>query len=167
MKRWMNQDRWTAVTCLVIGVLIVLAIPSQTSDRPLPGARGFDKLDGAFFPEIAVTMFIVAAIWLFIEARPRKGAATIALPASDEEPPGMTLRDFLGAVALSGGMLAYVQFLNPAGYLICTIVGVAILAFICGQRSPLGFLLGAVAFPAAIFYLFTRLFMVPLPRVFF
>lgn len=162
MKPWMNQDRWTAVTCLAIAVGIVLAIPSQTSDRPLPGARGFDKLDGAFFPEIAVTLFIIAAIWLFIEARPRKEAAAIPVPV--DQPPGMTLRDLAWAVALSGGMLVYVQFLDPLGYLTCTIVGVSVLAFICGQRSPIGFLLGAVVFPAVIFFLFTRLFMVPLPR---
>jgi Tripartite tricarboxylate transporter TctB family len=128
----MNQDRWTAVTCLVIAVAIILAIPSQTSDRPLPGARGFDKLDGAFFPEIAVTLFIIAAIWLFIEARPRKAAASGTGAAEDDQPPGMTLRDLVWAVALSGGMLVYVQFLNPLGYLICTVVGVSILAFICG-----------------------------------
>lgn len=163
MKRWMNQDRWTAVTCLVIAVFIVLAIPSQTSDRPLPGARGFDKLDGAFFPKIAVTLFIIAAIWLFIEARPRKKAAALAVTAPGDQPPGVTLRDLVWALGLSGGMLIYVQFLDSLGYMICTVIGVSILAFICGQRSPVGFLLGAVVFPVAIFYLFTRLFMVPLP----
>lgn len=164
------------MACFVIAVFVVLAIPSQTSDRPLPGARGFDKLDGAFFPEIAVTLFIIAAIWLFIEARPRKPAAKAASPAlvsggeltgSDAEPPGMTLRDLIFAVALSGGLLVYVQFLAPLGYLLCTIVGVSILAFVCGQRSLLGFLFGGVVFPAVVFYLFTRLFMVPLPRGFF
>lgn len=174
MKPLMNQDRWTAVVCLAIAVFVVLAIPSQTSDRPLPGARGFDKLDGAFFPELAVTLFMIAAIWLFIEARPKKatpasGAAGTAsidtqTALSEIEPPGMTLRDLIWALALSGGMLAYVQFLGPLGYLLCTIVGVAVLAFVCGQRSPVGFFLGAVVFPAAVYYLFTRLFLVPLPR---
>ena len=164
------------MVCLIIAVFVVLAIPSQTSDRPLPGARGFDKLDGAFFPEIAVTLFIVAAIWLFIEARPGKQVVLTddtatggenPVPALQDEPPGMTLRDLIWAIALSGGMLIYVQFLDPLGYVVCTIVGVSILAFVCGQRSPIGFLLGAVVFPAVVFYVFTRLFMVPLPRGFF
>jgi hypothetical protein len=194
MMRSMNQDRWTAVACLVIAVLVVLAIPSQTSDRPLPGARGFDILDGAFFPKIAVSLFIIAAIWLFIEARPRRaaGAATSddgstpevrsgqgaqqdrsglstagSVLISDDQPPGMTLRDLAWAVALSGGMLIYVQVLDSLGYLPCTIVGVVLLALVCGQRSPVGLFFGGVIFPAAVFYLFTRLFMVPLPRGFF
>lgn len=165
MKLTMNQDRWTAVTCFVIAVAVVLAIPSQTSDRPLPGARGFDILDGAFFPELAVTLFAFAAVWLFIEARPRK-ANSGGDPAvvSSDQPPGMTLSDLFWAIALSGGVLVYVQLLEPFGYLPCTIVGVMILAFICGQRSWIGFLFGGIAFPSVVFYLFTRFFMVPLPR---
>jgi hypothetical protein len=160
MKRRLTQDQWTAVVCLAIAVLFILAIPSQTSDRPLPGARGFNVLDGAFFPRIAVALFAVAGIWLFFEARPgsRREAET------DDQPPGMTLRDLVWSLALSGGVLAYVQLLQPVGFLLSTIIGVSVLAFVCGQRSWLGFLLGGVVFPVVIFYLFSKLFMVPLPR---
>lgn len=166
MKLTMNQDRWTAVTCFVIAVAVVLAIPSQTSDRPLPGARGFDILDGAFFPELAVILFAVAAIWLFIEARPRQTAGSGDDPVivSEDQPPGMTVGDLIWAIALSGGVLVYVQLLEPFGYLPCTIVGVLILAFICGQRSWSGFFFGGIVFPSIVFYVFTRFFMVPLPR---
>jgi len=166
MNLKMNQDRWTAVTCFVIAVAVMLAIPSQTSDRPLPGARGFDLLDGAFFPELAVILFAFAAVWLFIEVRPRKIDSGMGAPdvVSDDQPPGMTLGDLFWALALSGGVLIYVQLLEPFGYLPCTIVGVLILAFICGQRSWSGFFFGGIVFPSIVFYLFTRFFMVPLPR---
>jgi hypothetical protein len=186
MTKWMNQDRWTAVTCLIIAVLFTLAIPSQTSDRPMPGARGFDLLDGAFFPELAVALFAFASVWLFFHARPRRiepagqgevattggaeaapgtGPASVPILVHDEvEPPGMTIRDLLWALALSGSVLVYVQLLQPLGYLAATILGVLLLAYVCGQRSLLGFFLGGVVFPVVIFYLFTRVFMVPLPR---
>jgi hypothetical protein len=161
MKRRLAQDQWTAVACLAIAVLFILAIPSQTSDRPLPGARGFNVLDGAFFPRIAVALFVIAAIWLFFEARPPSGSGEAD---TDDQPPGMTLRGLFGSLALSGGILVYVQFLHPVGFLLSTIIGVSLLAFVCGQRSWLGFLLGGIVFPAVIFYLFSKLFMVPLPR---
>ena len=167
MTRWMTQDRWTALTCLIIGIVVALAIPSQTSDRPIPGARGFDILDGAFFPKIAVTLFIVAAIWLFFEAQPRPGdgdRAGASVAKGEDEPPGITLRDFLLSLVLVGGVLVYVQLLDVVGYVICTIVGVCLLAAAGGQRSLRGFLLGGVAFPVAIYFLFTELFFVPLPR---
>ena len=179
MIRHMNQDRWTAVVCLIIAVLFTLAIPSQTSDRPLPGARGFDILDGAFFPELAVMLFAIAAIWLFIEARPKHVATGAAVErasadglspdseSAEEQPPGMSFRDFLSALALSGGMLFYVQFLDPLGYLICTIIGVSILALICGLRSIIGLFFVGLVYPTIVFYLFSRLFLVPLPRGFF
>jgi len=173
MKKFMTQDRWTAVTCFVIAALVAVAIPSQTSDKPLPGSRGFDFIDGAFFPELAVILFAASAIWLFIVSHPRR--VTTEFEASDEEPgqpdvsgegepPGMTLRDLFWAIGLSGGVLIYVQLLEPLGYLVATILGVLILAWVCGQRSLVGFFIGGVVFPAVVFYLFTRGFMVPLPR---
>jgi hypothetical protein len=173
MKKHLTQDQWTAVACIVIAVLFTLAIPSQTSDKPLPGARGFDLIDGAFFPELAVILFAFAAVWLFFDARARRpkevadGDTTVVdrpSVAEEVEPPGMTPLDFLWAIALSGGVLLYVQLLHPLGYLPATILGVMVLAYICGQRSLLGFITGGVVFPVVIYYLFTRLFMVPLPR---
>jgi hypothetical protein len=188
MMGWMNQDRWTAVTCFVISGMIALAIPSQTSDRPLPGARGFDVLDGAFFPEIAVSLFFIASIWLFVEARPQRvfspgaelgtnsqldppdsqeGKSDLIVEraslVSDDQPPGMSFRDLVWALALTGGLLVYVQLLSPLGYLVSTIIGVSLLALVCGQRSLAGFFFGGVVFPTVVFYLFTKLFMVPLP----
>jgi Tripartite tricarboxylate transporter TctB family len=174
MKKYLTQDEWTAVACFVIAVFFALAIPSQTSDKPMPGARGFDLIDGAFFPKVAVILFGFAAIWLFFDARARRlkegsaaseeGVVTRPAVAGEAEPPGMALRDLAWAVALSGGVLAYVQLLQPFGYLAATILGVLILAFVCGQRSLVGFIMGGVVFPTAIYYLFTKLFMVPLPR---
>jgi Tripartite tricarboxylate transporter TctB family len=173
MKKYLTQDQWTAVTCIVIAVLFALSIPSQTSHKPLPGARGFDLIDGAFFPEIAVILFALAAVWLFFDARARRpearpdvveGMVTRPQIADEVEPPGMTFRDLAWAIALSSGVLFYVQLLHPLGYLPATILGVLVLAYICGQRSLLGFVTGGVVFPTALYYLFTRLFMVPLPR---
>jgi Tripartite tricarboxylate transporter TctB family len=184
MTRWMTHDRWTAVVCFAIAVFVILAIPSQTSDKPLPGTRGFNVLDGAFFPRIAVALFIIASVWLFFEGRPEaaqtsgggtgnnEGLPTVAPSTTsadadidlDDGPQGITLRDLLWALGLTGGLLIYVQLLEPVGYLLSTIVGVSILAYVCGQRSWVGIALGGVVFPAVVFYLFTRLFMVPLPR---
>jgi hypothetical protein len=152
----------------------------------MPGARGFDLLDGAFFPELAVALFAFASVWLFFHARPRPidaaseekpaepveadAAAPGTGPASEpifvheHEPPGMAIRDLLWALALTGGVLVYVRLLEPLGYLAATILGVSLLAYICGQRSLLGFFMGGVVFPAVLFYLFTRVFMVPLPQ---
>jgi hypothetical protein len=54
--------------------------------------------------------------------------------------------------------------LQPLGYLAATIIGVLLLAWVCGQRSLVGFVIGGIIFPVVVFYLFTRGFMVPLPR---
>jgi hypothetical protein len=156
--RLMTQDRWTALVCLAFAAFVIVTMPAQTSDRAIPGARGFDLLDGAFFPKIAVALFAIASIWLFVAGRP-------AQPQEDAaEPPGLTPRDFVYACALTLGVLAYVWLLPAAGYLASTILAVAVLAVICGQRSWLGLLIGAVIFPVVVYYLFAGLFMVPLPR---
>lgn len=160
MQKFMTQDRWAALTCMVIAAAVVAALPYQTSSRPIPGARGFDLLDGAFFPKIAVALFLIASIWLFIEGRRR---ADVALDEAEVET-SISLRDFIWAVSLSGGLLVYVQLLGPFGYLPVTVAGVALLSWICGQRSPLGIFVVSVVYPAAVYYLFSRVFMVPLPR---
>lgn len=182
MGRWMTQDRWAAVACMAIAAFIIAAIPYQTSDRPIPGARGFDLLDGAFFPKIAVTLFLVAAVWLFVEGRPKapagqgapgaagneagsEGDGSTWVAAMEDEPPGLTLRDFLFATGLTVGVLFYVQLLGWFGYLASTIAAVIVLSLICGQRSWFGMLLGAVVFPVVVYFLFTELFRVPLPRM--
>ena len=182
MGRWMNPDRWTAVVCLAISALLIVALPSQTSDRPLPGVRGFEVLDGAFFPKIAIALFIIASVWLIIEARPRRADSAPdtdveagtpapfpegkeALPLLPEHTlPGMTARDALFAAGLSGGLLIYVQVLEFAGYLFSSIIGVCLLAVVCGQRSLVGLFFGGVVFPTIVYFLFSRLFLVPLPR---
>ena len=180
MSRWMTQDRWAAVVCFVIAAFVIATIPGQTSDRPIPGARGFDLLTGAFFPKLAVALFIAAAIWLFIEGRPGRaqlratassdeagapGAEQdVTEPKAREELPGLTLRDLLYASGLTAGVLVYVQLLAPLGYLLSTITAVTVLALVCGQRSWVGLLLGAVLFPLVVYYSFAHVFMVPLPR---
>jgi putative tricarboxylic transport membrane protein len=176
--RLMTRDRWAAVVCLVFAAFVIVTMPGQTSDRPIPGARGFDLLDGAFFPKIAVTLFVIASLWLFITGRPSGSAAGPAEPPhaaksgdgirfvaeADDEPPGLTLADFLYACGLTLGVLAYVQLLPVAGYLVSTMLAVAVLALICGQRSWLGLFAGAVIFPVVVYYLFGEIFRVPLPR---
>jgi hypothetical protein len=172
MTRWMTQDRWTAVVCILISVLVVLAIPSQASHVPLPGTRSGGFLDGAFFPELAVAVFFAAAAWLFIEAKPKspeEAAAPTDSPdaiaaTEDEEPPGISAIALVKSLAMTAGLLVYVQFMEPVGYLPATIVGVTILAFVCGQRSWIGAILGGIVFPVAIYFLFLDVFRVPLPR---
>lgn len=178
----MTPDRWSAVVCLAISVVMIVALPSQTSDRPLPGVRGFEVLDGAFFPKIAIVLFIIASIWLFIEARPRPagtapdaGAETGGLHAgpageeiipalADDGVPGIVLRDLLLAAGLSLGLLFYVQIFEFTGYLPASIIGVSLLALVCGQRSWVGLFFGGVVFTTFVYFLFSRLFLVPLPR---
>jgi hypothetical protein len=175
--RLMTQDRWAALACLAFAAFVIVTMPGQTSDRPIPGARGFDILDGAFFPKVAVTIFLIAAVWLFVASRPKRREpqadetpSTAAdeeirfVAAAEDEPEGLTLRDFGYATALTLGVLAYVQLLPVAGYILSTILAIAVLALICGQRSWLGLLIGAVLFPVAVYYVFAGIFLVPLPR---
>ena len=169
MARILTQDRITALACMALGVAALVAIPYQTSNRPIPGARGFDILDGAFFPKIAVALFLVAAIWLFFEGRLRRGGDTGDASVAPEAEVvdgdhAISPRDFLWALALTGALLLYVQFLEAAGYLTATIVGVIALAWICGLRSLIGTLIVGFVYPLAVYLLFSRLFMVPLPR---
>lgn len=175
MTRILTQDRLTAIACMILAGAAIVAIPYQTSDRPIPGARGFDILDGAFFPKIAVTLFLIAAVWLFVEGRRGSGAGAaldgaeadtlpVAEPADVEAAPGISPRDFLWAVAISGGLVVYVQLLEPLGYLAATILGVTALAWVCGLRSLIGTLFVGFVYPATVYYLFSKLFMVPLPR---
>jgi hypothetical protein len=166
----MTPDRWLAVGCLAFAAFVIAAIPSQTSDRPIPGARGFDLLTGAFFPKLAVALFVLASLWLIVETIVRARRKVHGAPPAGagaqapEEPPGLTLRDFLYALGLTAGVLIYVQVLGYMGYLASTIPAVAILAWICGQRSWRGFFFGAVVFTLVVYFSFAHLFMVPLPR---
>lgn len=162
--RLMTQDRWTALVCLAFAGFVIVTMPSQTSDRAIPGARGFDLLDGAFFPKIAVTLFVLASLWLFVAGRPAPPQAMPEAGGLEDEAAGLGLRDFLYACALTLGILGYVQLLPVAGYLASTMLAVAALALICGQRSWPGLFVGAVVFPLVVYYLFARIFLVPLPR---
>ena len=182
MNRLMNPDRWSSVVCLIISVILIVALPSQTSDSPLPGVRGFEVLDGAFFPKIALVLFVIASVWLFIEARPRlvrtraeSEAGTGSLQATPSEQeiatvtadggvPGMGLRDLLLSAGLPLGVLCYVQVFEFTGYLLTSIIGVSLLAVVCGQRSWVGLFCGGVVFTTIVYFLFSRLFLVPLPR---
>src|SRR5690606_23812000 len=139
MQKFMTQDRWVAVACGVIAAALVAALPYQTSSRPIPGVRGFDLLDGAFFPKIAIMLFVLAAIWLFFEGSRRDEQSSAPL-GDERDAKTISRSNFLWALGLSGGLLVYVQLLRPFGYLPSSIVGVALLAWICGQRSILGFL---------------------------
>jgi putative tricarboxylic transport membrane protein len=156
-SRRITPDRWLAIVCLGIAGLIIAAMPSQTSDRAIAGARGFDLLTGAFFPKLAVIVFVLAALWLFIEGRPGRTD-----PA--DAPPGLSVRNLLYASILTAGVLVYVQLLGLLGYIISTIIAVTALALLLGQRSWLGLLVGAVLFPLVVYYAFAHIFMVPLPR---
>ena len=166
MARILTQDRITALACMALGAAALVAIPYQTSNRPIPGARGFDVLDGAFFPKIAVALFLVAAIWLFFEGRlsRRRGAEAVRPEDEVDADHGISPQNFLWALTLTGAFLLYVQFLDAAGYLAATIVGVIALAWICGLRSLIGTLFVGLVYPVAVYLLFSRLFMVPLPR---
>lgn len=157
----MTQDRWLALVCMAFGIFVILAIPYQTSSTPMPGARGFDLLNGAFFPKIAVALFMIGAIWIFVTGGPSAKEAT---GDEDAAEPSLSPVSLISAGGLTLLLLAYVAVFEWAGYIVSTALLVAIIAIVCGQRSIIGLLLGAVVFPVILYLFFVNVAGVPLPQ---
>ena len=172
LSRKIIFNRWSAAACLIVGLIYFILIYFQASPREVPGARGFGKLTGRFFPQLGGGIFLLCSVILlvrsFINKRyieqtddPDKLKGLLDQNASVI---GVSRVEFISSLVIMVVGLIYVGLLPSLGYLPATVVAVFSLSRVMGNRNWLYLFILSFIFPFVIYQTFLKLLYVPLPR---
>jgi len=174
LSRKIKLNRIAAVICLIIGLIYFILIYFQASPREVPGARGFGRLTGRFFPQLGGGTFLLTAAFLLVksflnETFIKKTDDTDMLKSMldrNEAVVGMSKVEFITSALITVFGLIYVSLMPFLGYLVATVIAVFVLSRVMGNRNWLYLFILAVIIPSVIYYVFISLLYVPLPRGF-
>ena len=172
LSRRIRFNRWSAAVCLVIGLIYYVLIYFQASPREVPGARGFGRLTGRFFPELGGGVFLICSAILFVKTffnqkyveRTDDPDKLKLLLDKNESVVGVSKTEFLTGLVIMVVGLIYVGLLPFLGYLPATIIAVFALTRVMGNRNWLYLFILSVIVPLIIYKTFISLLYVPLPR---
>ncbi len=167
-------NRISAFVCLIVGLVYFVLIYFQASPREVPGARGFGRLTGRFFPQLGGGLFLLTSAFLFL-----KSFLNEKFIKSTDDPDilksmldrnetviGVSKPEFRDSVLIVVLGLIYVGGIPFLGYLVATIVAVFVLTWVMGNRNWFYLFILAFIVPYIIYYVFISLLYVPLPRGF-
>ena len=83
--------------------------------------------------------------------------------AGSDRKVNLPLKDLGGILGLLALILVYIQTMIHLGFLIATVVFLAVLALISGSKKPLEIIIFSIVTTAAIYFLFYHFFNVVLP----
>ncbi len=172
LNRKIKLNRIIAFFCLIVGIIYYILIFYQASPREVPGARGFGRLTGRFFPQLGGGIFILSAAFLllksfFNEKFIKNTDDTDMLQSMldrNEAVVGVSKPEFIFSALITVFGLIYVGLLPIIGYLIATAVAVFFLSRTMGNRNWLYLFILAAVIPSIINYVFISILYVPLPR---
>jgi putative tricarboxylic transport membrane protein len=149
------QRRWQIV---IAAFVLLLALIFAIGARSFPEASGYAGIGPAFVPFIVAGFLALVGALLLYQAL-TGGFRRFEMATSDASP------DRVGAIWLSAGILAMAALIRPLGFPIAAITLFVLVARAFGsRRSGRDVLIGAVlVFP--IFWLFTLVLDVNLPRL--
>lgn len=125
--------------------LLIAKLP----DRNLPNTLGAD-----FVPWVLTGMLTVLSLALLAEAIISKNdQASVSLPK----------RDLLGITGLLILIALYVKLMSYLGFILVSIVFLALLTWFAGSRKPLGIVVFSITTTAVVYLLFHKFFNVQLP----
>lgn len=137
-----------SITLLGFSVFYAFLI-AKLPDRNLPNTLGAD-----FVPWVLTGMLTVLSLALLAEAIVSKNnQIRVSLPK----------RDLLGITGLLILIALYVKLMSYLGFVLVSIVFLALLTWFAGSRKPLGICVFSIATTAAVYLLFHKFFNVQLP----
>lgn len=111
-----------------------------------------DFMGASGFPQIVIVISIMLALWqTYIIFKEKKIQSETSI---DRKRVLLTILLFA----------AYMLALNPAGYIVSTVIAVFVLGKVAGYKGSVKMAFFSVILSAAIVLLFGRIFYVPLPR---
>ena len=174
LRRKIKLNRISAFICLIIGVIYYILIYYQASPREIPGARGFGRLTGRFFPELGGGVFLLSAAFLLLKSflnekfieKTDDSDMLKGMLDRNEAVVGVSRPEFIFSALIMVLGLIYVSAMPFLGYLVATIIAVFVLSRVMGNRNWLYLFILSVVIPSIIYYVFISLLYVPLPRGF-
>lgn len=129
------------------GFYAVLIANLPTRDLP-------NTLGAAFVPWVLAGMLTLLSIILLVSS---------ILSKKDDTPVSIPSRDLIGITGLLILIALYVKFLNYLGFVLSSIMFLAILTWFAGSRKPLGIAIFSITASITIYLLFYKFFNVQLP----
>ena len=174
LGRKIRLNRVAAFICLIIGLIYFILIYFQASPREVPGARGFGRLTGRFFPQLGGGTFLLTAAFLLVKSflnekfikKTDDADMLKSMLNNNAAVIGMSRVEFIGSALITVFGLVYVGLLPFVGYLVATVIAVFVLSRVMGNRNWLYLFILAVIIPSIIYYVFISILYVPLPRGF-
>ena len=167
-------NRSSAFVCLIIGLIYFILIYFQASPREVPGARGFGRLTGRFFPQLGGGLFLLSSAFLFLKSflnekfikNTDDPDMLKSMLDRNEAVIGVSKPEFSASVLIMVLGLIYVSVIPFLGYLVATIIAVFVLTRVMGNRNWFYLFILSFIVPYIIYYVFISLLYVPLPRGF-
>lgn len=149
-----NFNTAIAILSIVLGVAILLAIPSQVQEPPRFFGRSSSGLSPKIFPTVVAAGFIViGAIYVVASLRLRETNHLRTLSP----------QNLLNLAVTVIVMVAYVLLLRPIGFVASSMIVATTISLYYGSRDPIGIGIVGVLAPLGIYTLFTRYLSVSLP----
>jgi len=172
LSRKIKLNRIAAFICLTIGLIYFILIYFQASPREVPGARGFGRLTGRFFPELGGGTFLLTSAFLLLKSflnekfikNTEDDDMLQGMLDRNAAVIGMTRLEFTTSAVITVLGLVYVSVMPFLGYLVATAIAVFAMSRIMGNRNWLYLFILAAIVPSIIYYLFISILYVPLPR---
>ncbi len=141
----------------VLSCLSLVFIGSLVAEPKVLLGRSLTAIEPSLFPSLVLSgLAILSALFL---VRTVRRSSKMKAEDSVERP---SLRRALLLFAI---MIAYALAMKPFGFLISTVLALASVSFLVGNRSPLQIALISIASPVLLYLLATRLLAVSLPEL--
>ncbi|QPM90475.1 tripartite tricarboxylate transporter TctB family protein [Pseudooceanicola algae] len=154
--RFRSPETLTMAALLIASVLSILFLGALVAEPKALFGRSLSAIAPSLFPTIVLTaLAVLSALALYANLR---GIAP-------EEDAPMTRDQWIRAATLFGIMLLYAMILTPFGFLISTIIAVALISMLMGATSVTQITLVSVIGPVLLYLAATRLLAVSLPEL--
>lgn len=151
-----RKDIILSIAILVFALAFIICIPYQTVEDPILGARGYDILNGAFFPKISGALLLLSGVLLVV-------LAAMAKSKDDTERKPLFEKNEVSRLffilALGFG---YVKLVHLTNYPIATALLLGVMMVLTRARNWLVIIVYSVAAGLTIYYVFSRVFYIPL-----
>ena len=172
LSRKIKFNRRVALACLLIGLIYYVLIYFQASPREVPGARGFGKLTGRFFPELGGGVFLLCSVIMFFKSLldDRSIKNTDApeqlqhLVDENEAVNGLSRLEFRTCLIIVVLGLIYVSVIPFLGYFVATVIAVFTMTRAMGNRNRVYQFILSFIVPFIIYQTFISVLYVPVPR---
>ena len=145
----MTKDRSTGLIALILGIVVAF-LTSQFPESAMAGDIG-----PKVFPYISAGLLTICGLGLLVTG------------SKKEETPSYTSKQLIRLGIISAVVVGYCVLMFLVGYIPSTIIGAFVLSLMFGKGKNIPWyrsMIFAIVMTVAAFYIFERLFVLPLPR---